>query len=288
MKSKFCLLFAMVLVFSHLSVAQSIQGIIVDGGSTASNITTDLYANRFREISTALGYTFNVHRLKSSDGNVVSTLESIQCAANDIFIVIYAGHGANADDGWPGFSSKNDGEYIKIGMTEVVTEYLNRSNARLKIIAFDCCNHGPTTRRPNTNSVAPPTATIYRLLFGDARGLIKMCSSDEGKVSWEAANYGGFFSNSLLAAMKDPDCIGSNATQSWQLVAEKTKTLTNEKDRHFGKELQNPKFSVQLGVTTPRGGTSVASRAQNVSVPSTPPSNTPDNHLPKKGIKRKN
>lgn len=288
MKGRVSLLFAMVLLCSHLAIAQSIQGIIVDGGSTASNITTDLYANRFREISAALGYSFNVHRLKSSDGNVVSTLESIRCGANDIFIVIYAGHGANADDGWPGFSSNHNGEYIKIGMTEVVEEYLNRSNARLKIIAFDCCNHGATTRRPNTNSVAPPTSTIYRLLFAEARGLIKVCSSDEGRYSWEAANYGGFFSNSFLASLKDADCIGNNATQTWQLVAEKTKNLTNEKDSRFGKQLQNPKFLIQLGVTTARGGMSVASRAQDVSVPSTPPSNTPDNHLPKKGIKRRN
>jgi hypothetical protein len=276
MKRKFLLLYAMMLMLTHLSIAQTIQGIIVDGGSAASDVTTNLYESRFREIATSIGYRMNIKRLKSSDGNVISTLNSITCGANDIFVVIYAGHGANADDGWPGFSTSDGGVQRKVGMSDVIDVYLNVSNARLKFIAYDCCNHGRTTRSPNVNQVAPPTSTIYRLLFKEAKGLIKTCSSDEGKYSWEAVGFGGFFSTSLLHAMEDPDCIGGNSQQTWQLVLEKAKKLTNDRNRNASKELQNPRFSILLGTS------------QNNSPNIPAPRNTPAPRLPREGLAKRN
>jgi Caspase domain len=235
--------------------AQTFHAVIIDGESVASNVTTELYATELRNVAQALRMTPNIKRLKAKECQVYNTLENIRCGANDVFFVGWAGHGSGAGDGFQTMATCDEEGSSRLDLSDIVDDYLVSSPARLRLVAYDCCNLGPKTRTPKFDDpTAPPTiVALYKSLFKDARGIVRLSSSSPNTASVEAKNYGGVFSNSFIESINDLSCLGANAADSWERVAQKTLTSTNEKCQKLGHRAQNPQIIYTPTDLVPRG-----------------------------------
>jgi Caspase domain len=295
--------FCMMLFAASNVSAQTFHAVIIEGEGSYISLTAELYENEITRIATTLRMRPSIVRVKASSGRVLSSLDAINASADDIIWVVAAGHGAGAGDGYSTIRVKNaQGTDMKLDLSHVVDNYLVNSPAHLSIIGYDVCNHGNITRNPALDQpYASVPVTLYKKLFKESTGVVRMRSSKPGNFSYEAEGMGGLFSNSLFESINDANCYGNTGAESWEKVNARTRTLTNQKDVALSRTVQDPAVNFTPKNTGNRAAPTVAPvtppqeefRARSVDQ-TTSSSSTPDDDVrelaepPKREPKRKN
>lgn len=152
--------------------------------------------------------TSNSSTLKGNLENYIANLNSTE---QDVIWYYYTGHGSNYD-GWPK-SARSD-----IPLTDVHNQIVAKEH-RLAISMFDGCNLGDEEVEVSDDFMRT-NVNFIKMLFLDASGDIKSCSSKSGKGSYGSKRAGGFYTISFLEAITE--------SSTWKIVFEKTKEKTIE------------------------------------------------------------
>lgn len=235
MKNLLALLF---FCLTNLVQAQTLRLIlVVQENSPAALKDGGIIREEMQKIAEKTGMNVKIYYGNRDDALLSDVLKLVirEAQSEDVVWFYYTGHGGNSGDGFPQFS--NSAGYIK--ETEVA-DRLFASNARLKIVMYDCCNIGATSLRRTS-----PQDRNYQSLFKYSRGTIMACSSTDSQASYGSPQVGSFFSVAFW------DAVGqANRGQNmWQDVFERTRQITNDICRETRHTAQNPKFEVNV-ITT--------------------------------------
>jgi|AntRauTorckE5430_2_1112549.scaffolds.fasta_scaffold00411_1 hypothetical protein len=153
---------------------------------------------------------------------------------NDIIWFYYSGHGINYDT-WPEIYEN------EISQTEIHNR-LKKTNARLTLTVFDCCNYDVNIvskpNYPNMNSIKISTLNNkynnYESLFLKTKGNIVACSASATEFSYFNPTTGGNFSTILFKNIKKEN--------SWSRVLNLSQVETNRISALKNRK-QTPKFA---------------------------------------------
>lgn len=192
----------------------------------------------YQEASTIADYLdyevkyYDYYGDRCSRENLLGLLSDLHCAADDIVMFYYSGHGvhAAADAGsFPQMCLKYSGyQQDKFVPVKTVDEELAKKNAQLYVILTDCCNNiadwvsakGYFDGMSKATEIKDVDAKYYRQLFSQQKGAVIITGSKKGQYSLCNGN-GGFFTHSFFAAM---DQVGlGKIIPDWNQV---TKSLT--------------------------------------------------------------
>ena len=200
--------------------------------------------NEFRQIANALGVSFKEYVIDGaafSKINVVSTLNSVAPASNDIVLFIYRGHGfrwKDQTDDWPRMDLRTSSyadinENSSMNLSEVYSTLKNKG-ARLNIILGDCCNSeinaSSVTNSNYLNFQFDNNSDVSKLkkLFMGSNGIILSSAAQKGEVSWNTPQ-GGLYSMSFLQALREDISYLSTGPCSWNNIISKTIDLARSK-----------------------------------------------------------
>lgn len=164
--------------------------------------------------------------------DVFNYITSISVGTDDVVWYYYTGHGSNCD----GFPKSAYGE---ICLSEV-HQRIKSKNPRLTISMFDGCNVGDPIVEPNTDFLKTDVSNL-RMLFLDARGDVKSCSSQSGKFSYGSQNAGGLYTIGFLQAIKEKN--------TWEEVFETCRTNTISLSQQ-NRRNQEPVSAISISYTT--------------------------------------
>lgn len=207
----------------------------------------------YQEASTIADYLnydikyYDYYGQNCSRENLLGLLADLNCAANDIVLFYYSGHGvhAAADPGsFPQMCLKYSGyQQDKFVPVRTVKEALDKKNAQLSIILTDCCNNiadwvtakGYFEGMGKASEIKEVEAKYYRQLFSQQKGSVVITGSKKGQYSLCNKN-GGFFTLSFFAAM---DQVGlGKIAPDWNQVAKSltaaTLNITGNRQEPFG------------------------------------------------------
>ena len=200
--------------------------------------------NEFRQIADALGVGFREHIIDEnnfSKDQMLSTLNLLTVANNDIIVFIYRGHGfrwKNQEGDWPRLDLRNSSyptisENNSMDLSDVYN-MINKKGARLNIILGDCCNseinQSPVTGNNYLTFQVDNNSDISRLrrLFMNSKGTILSAAARKGEVSW-ASMQGGLYSMSFLQSLREEISYLNNGVSSWDNILTKTISLARIK-----------------------------------------------------------
>ncbi|MBK5269595.1 MAG: caspase family protein [Bacteroidia bacterium] len=200
--------------------------------------------NEFRQISDALGFTFQQYIVDGSafsKEKVLATLNSLSPGNNDIVVFIYRGHGfrwKNQTSDWPRMDLRTSAydsitDSHSMNLAEVYS-LLKSKGARLNIILGDCCNSevnaAPVTTSNYLNFQFDNNSDISKLkdLFLKSNGIILSSAAQKGEVSW-VTSQGGLYSMSFLQALREDVSYLSTEECKWDNIITKTIKLARSK-----------------------------------------------------------
>jgi hypothetical protein len=200
--------------------------------------------NEFSQVAEALGVSFREHIVDGSTfskDNVLSTLNSLSPASNDIVLFIYRGHGfrwKNQTEDWPRMDLRTSSyaaitDNSSMNLAEVYS-VLKSKGARLNIILGDCCNSEIDVSSVTTSNYlsfqVDNNSDISKLkkLFMNSNGIILSSAAQKGEVSWSTPQ-GGLYSMSFLQALREDISYLSNNPCSWNDIISKTISLARNK-----------------------------------------------------------
>lgn len=207
----------------------------------------------YQEASTIADYLnydikyYDYYGQNCSREKLLGLLADLNCAANDIVMFYYSGHGvhAAADPGsFPQMCLKYSGYQQDMFVpVRTVKEALDKKNAQLSIILTDCCNNiadwvsakGYFEGMGKASEIKEVEAKYYRQLFSQHKGSVVITGSKKGQYSLCNKN-GGFFTLSFFAAM---DQVGlGKVAPDWNQVAKSltasTLNITGNRQEPFG------------------------------------------------------
>lgn len=237
--------FMLALLFTlstQTSFAQTIHAIIVieaeDGiGSAKDKVRINAELNQIHEVT---GMNVRKHEFDRNDPQIGSTLRDLQVEEDDVVWFYYSGHGQNAGDGWPMFFNQQRYKITK------VREILKGKDCRLKLVMYDCCNHGATVAAYRKSPPGVPSSA-YEFLFKKSKGNVMACSSVAGNYSYGTPEIGGFFTDAFFKSIQQVSYSSTEDQQNiWKNTLNKTIELTNELCNGNGMRSQTPKFIIDV------------------------------------------
>lgn len=190
--------------------------------ATANDLS--VMQDNFNKISRGIGYKLLITSLAYDGFNSTAlrkTLDSIKVGNSDIIFFYYTGHGFNVKVRTSVFPilSLKDYNQSSISIDEI-SERLRKKNARLTITFGDLCNSYKATSfrslrktlHPKGIDVKEDNNTILRQLFIDAKGNIKIASSQVGQVS-NAYDDGSLYTLSFHKALSE--AVDKNENITW-------------------------------------------------------------------------
>lgn len=204
------------------------------------------------------GMDLNFCLLSSGRGlsrQVLRSIRELKTEEDDAIMFYYSGHGyrpsSKRETPWPNMFFTADGRGLEL---DLVCSILQEKQSRLVIVMADCCNNIiMDILAPPLAQEAPVTPrdpflkeSNYRKLFGEARGLITMASSQPGDVSYSVNSYGSLYTNAFMATFEKLVSAIPTEQLDWRLVLEHVAYETGQYARAWGVE-QSPIFQIEDG-----------------------------------------
>jgi hypothetical protein len=199
--------------------------------------------NEFRQIAGALGVSYReyiIDDIAFSKERLMSTLNSVIPASNDIVVFIYRGHGfrwRTQTDDWPRMDLHSYGatssENNSMNLSEVHS-ILKSKKARLNIVLGDLCNslvpETPVTLNPYLTFQMDNNSDISRLkrLFLNSSGMILSAAAQKYEFSYCSPS-GGVYTISFLQALRDEISYSNKGVSNWDNLLLKTISLSRTK-----------------------------------------------------------
>lgn len=222
-----------------------------------SGIKADLYLMD-QELSRISRYTgLQIKKRIFSDAEfdpvlVLDHVKALEVKSEDVVIYYHASHGFRTfymDNAWPALDF---GKKPAIDFADIV-EIIKTKPQRFALLLADCCNNcisiwsvPPFYRQELASSWNSGKYRIhnYRKLFLEQRGIVIAAAASPGQYAWINAYFGGFFTSSFLAQLKQ-SCDQRTGDIQWSTILEKTKGATHDMCVDL-KHSQDPLYLIEL------------------------------------------
>ena len=196
----------------------------------------------FKKIADKLQIPIIISELFGKDlskSNLLSKLDELQPAKNDIVIFHYSGHGYSKEDNrqYPYLDLRYDKDIPvraadEINMEEVYTIIKNKPG-RLNLVISDCCNwhldvsnvKSTNIANPRPSSVGLSVENMQALFMSPDRTSLMITAAAKGQVSAGNPTNGGIFTSQFREALQK--YMGINYQNiTWQQITENTQQQT--------------------------------------------------------------
>ena len=204
--------------------------------SIAASVSADLERGQreAQAIAAATGLNLRLtlfNRDKFNKEHVVSTLNALQLAAEDVVFFYYAGHGARLQKTptlWPDMVlAQQFSDSAQLYSFNDAIQLLRQKSPRFLFAAIDACNNyldpAPEAAR---RAPAGSQVELYRHLFNDYSGMVLVSATSPGEFAMGNAN-GGKFSQRLFEAFAQAPS-GADWDQLSELVSQPITTTQSK------------------------------------------------------------
>lgn len=194
----------------------------IGGGRDFSKMKT--FLEEVSELTNQELDTYYFKKNELNDERFKQTINNLQVGSNDVVLFYYSGHGANdQQSNYPRFSLGGNGSWH----LTTVADKMRSFNPRLSIVFYDCCNHGANTgsRVDGLNARPVGDPEMYRRLFVESRGEVKISAASPGQYSWGSNEVGGLCTSSFLRVLRSKP---NRNEMTWGYVLQHTQTSTEE------------------------------------------------------------
>lgn len=227
----------------HLIIAANT--LISDIG-TASQMDRLNVASEFQGISDKLGIRYKEKAFTGRDfdkDNLMTYLRNFEPGPNDVVIFLYTGHGYRFDNqasAYPQldmrYSNYQDIDLDRNTLNlEEVFALLKTKGARLNLSLADCCNNQVGFSRSMGNNFLVTRTTVnaqsdkLKHLFLNSKGNLIFAAAGQGEYSWCSPQTGGFFTSSLIAALRQEISYLNEDEPRWDDIVAHTVDIARKK-----------------------------------------------------------
>lgn len=193
-------------------------------------------------ISTVTGLEYKPyvkHGEECTKENLYKIIDELDCKVNDVIFMYYSGHGSHSaqqtNEPFPQMCLKyNFKDQDKFVSVKAIDEKISNKRPRLMFIITDCCNNISSGLRPRTmlENIEGSTfenetiKNVYKKLFVDFKGKVKMTGSKLGQYSYGGKPDGGTFTRALINSLLKAE--NADIAADWKIIAEETKKKAME------------------------------------------------------------
>jgi hypothetical protein len=259
---RFCYLLGIcALFFSQFTLHAATMHVIIAADSNQEDIGSGIRADLYllnQELNRIARYTgLLIEKKTFADDDyhpdlIFDYLKQLIVGTDDVVLYYHSSHGFRTErmpNAWPALDF---GALPAVDFSDIVT-LIERKPQRFALILADCCNTCmpswavPPFYRHDLSAgwnLAKYRTYNYRKLFLDQRGVVIAVAAQPGQYAWINLYFGGFFTTSFLAQLKEC-CDQKTGDVQWSEILEQTKLATQQMCVDL-EHLQDPIYEINI------------------------------------------
>lgn len=220
--------------------------------------------NQIQTIASILDCEYDEYALdgpnctKAKITDIVKKMEVDQ--NKDIIFFYYGGHGShannNSDDPWPQMCMNTNIQSLYFPVKTLDKMIAEEKKPRLQVMIMDCCNQEQDgvsikplfgSKGNEATSLKNYNPAVFKKLFLETKGNVKITSSELGQLSWSRPN-GSIFTNNIIEVF-DEVGTGTLKDANWLNICNKAQAMTFKVNDLPDGVKQKPYFEVKTDDT---------------------------------------